>query len=140
MDHKYKTLLDNVQTRHIITEIVSPDQIIRLRKLDITNFFILGNLESIKNILGEFLFLYFQINSFDRKLKYNYTLESVRPDYFERNFAWHIITQDFGNISVCCGNYSMMLLRPKIYPLSMSNQIQKMVSFLVFSFHNLIPC
>lgn len=63
MDHKYKTLLQNEQARHIITEIVGPDQIIRLRKLDITNFFILGNLESITNILGEFLFFQKKIRS-----------------------------------------------------------------------------
>lgn len=56
MDHKYKVLLDKVPTRHIITEIASPEQIIRLRKLDITNFFILGSLETIKNVLGTFNF------------------------------------------------------------------------------------
>lgn len=56
MDHKYKVLLQNVPTRHIITEITNPEQIIKLRRQDITNFFILGRLESIKNVLGNFFF------------------------------------------------------------------------------------
>ena len=53
MDHKYKTLLDNVPTRHIITEITGKEQIARLRKLDITNIFVLGRLDSIKEFLGK---------------------------------------------------------------------------------------
>lgn len=54
MDYKYKALLNNA-TRHIITEITSSEQIKKLRKLDITNFFVLGRLESIKNVLGKLI-------------------------------------------------------------------------------------
>lgn len=61
LDHKYKVLLQNVPTRHIITEITSPEQIIRLRKLDITNFFILGRLESIRNVLGKQVWIKIEI-------------------------------------------------------------------------------
>lgn len=57
MDHKYKALLQNIPTRHVITAIAPPadreQQIEKLRNLDINNFFILGSLTSIKAVLGE---------------------------------------------------------------------------------------
>lgn len=55
MDHKYKSLLQNVATRHIIAPIKSgtevADQLQQLRKLDIVNYFILANLNNIKRVL-----------------------------------------------------------------------------------------
>lgn len=58
MDHKYKALLQNIPTRHVITAIAKPadrpQQISKLRNLDINNFFILGSLQSIKDVLGWF--------------------------------------------------------------------------------------
>lgn len=54
MDHKYKTLLRNVKAKHIITEFENAEQIIRLRKLDFNNFFVLGSLESVRNVLGKY--------------------------------------------------------------------------------------
>ena len=57
MDHKYKALLQNIPTRHVITAAAGDreraEQLEKLRNLDITNFFILGSLQSIKNVLGE---------------------------------------------------------------------------------------
>lgn len=57
LDHKYKALLQNIPTRHVITEIGPkadlPKQIENLRNLDINNFFLLGSLESIKSVLGK---------------------------------------------------------------------------------------
>lgn len=56
VDHKYKALLQNIPTRHVITAIAGDrdraQQIEKLRNLDINNFFILGTLQSIKNVLG----------------------------------------------------------------------------------------
>lgn len=55
MDHKYKSLLQNIPTRHVITNINTEqraEQIEKLRNLDINNFFILGSLTSIRNVLG----------------------------------------------------------------------------------------
>lgn len=69
MDHKYKALLQNIPTKHIMAEFASAEQIITLRKLDITNFFVLGSLKSITNVLGKLIFV--QINSSDRQLKSN---------------------------------------------------------------------
>lgn len=57
VDHKYKALLQNIPTRHVITAIAGDrersEQITKLRNLDINNYFILGTLESIKKVLGE---------------------------------------------------------------------------------------
>ncbi|XP_031634040.1 ionotropic receptor 25a-like [Contarinia nasturtii] len=101
MDHKYKKLLEKLPVRHIIAEFSSAEQIAILRKLDITNFFVLGKLESIKMVF-----------------------ETVPADYFERNFAWHVITQDFGNISACCTNFNVTLIRPKSYSILDNSHIQ----------------
>lgn len=58
MDHKYKALLQNIPTRHVITAIAAvgdrAQQIEKLRNLDINNFFILGSLASIKDVLGKY--------------------------------------------------------------------------------------
>lgn len=56
MDHKYKSLLQNVACRHIITPIKDgtqnlSNQLIQLRKLDIVNFFVLGSLNNIQRVL-----------------------------------------------------------------------------------------
>lgn len=46
VDHKYKALLQNIPTRHVITAIANDkeraDQLVKLRNLDINNYFILG--------------------------------------------------------------------------------------------------
>lgn len=55
LDHKYKKLLKSVPGQRIITEIGTPDKIIQLREIGITNFFILGSLESIKRVFGTIL-------------------------------------------------------------------------------------
>lgn len=64
VDHKYKALLQNIPTRHVITAIAPNDkeraeQLVKLRNLDINNYFILGTLESIKKVLGRFECLLF---------------------------------------------------------------------------------
>lgn len=56
MDHKYKSLLQNIACRHIITPMKEgktnlENQLTELRKLDIVNFFLLGNLNNIKRVL-----------------------------------------------------------------------------------------
>lgn len=60
MDHKYKALLQNFPTRHVITAIGNDrdraEQIEKLRNLDINNFFILGSFASIKKVLGKIIY------------------------------------------------------------------------------------
>ncbi|RZC36456.1 glutamate receptor ionotropic, kainate 2, partial [Asbolus verrucosus] len=96
MDHKYKSLLQNVATRHVIAPIKEPekigDQLRQLRKLDIVNFFILGSFESIKRVLD--------------------SADTV--GYFNRKFAWHAITQDKGDLKCNCRNATIMLAKPVI--------------------------
>ena len=41
--------------------------------------------------------------------------ESVKPAYFERNFAWHAITLSEGDVTTKRDNATVMLLRPKAY-------------------------
>uniref|UniRef100_A0A8W7P043 Ionotropic glutamate receptor C-terminal domain-containing protein n=1 Tax=Anopheles coluzzii TaxID=1518534 RepID=A0A8W7P043_ANOCL len=93
MDHKYKALLQNIPTRHVITTIADDrdraSQIEKLRNLDINNFFILGSLASIKQVL-----------------------ESAKNEYFERNFAWHVITQEQKDLTCNVENATIMFLRP----------------------------
>lgn len=75
MDHKYKSLLQNIPTRHIIAAIDDTTSIklhlTRFRDVDIVNFFVLGKLSIIKSVLDH-------ANS--NKL-------------FGRKYAWHVITQ-----------------------------------------------
>lgn len=75
MDHKYKSLLQNIPTRHIIASIDDVTSIklhlTRFRDVDIVNFFVLGKLTTIKSVLD---------NANSNKL-------------FGRKYAWHVITQ-----------------------------------------------
>lgn len=73
-DHKYKSLLQNIPTRHIIAPVEDARsvkrQLFRFKDLDIVNYFVLGRLQTIKMILDSA-----NVNKF-----------------FGRKFAWHAIT------------------------------------------------
>lgn len=94
MDHKFKSLLQNVATRHVIRpipdEALIRDQLQNLRKLDIVNFFILGSLTSIKRVLD--------------------AADSI--NFFNRKFAWHSITQDKGDLKCSCSNATILFAKP----------------------------
>ena len=73
MDHKYKSLLQNIPTRHMIVKVSEKDgqeQLKHLRERDIYNYFILGSLATISKVLDS----------------------ANANDYFDRQFAWHGIT------------------------------------------------
>lgn len=117
MDHKYKALLQNIPTRHVISAMAPASeqkvQIEKLRNLDINNFFVLGTLASITGILGGKKCI---IWSSDKLML---ILEAAKPEYFERNFGWHAITLESGSAELSCRsclNASVMLLRPQIDP------------------------
>lgn len=84
MNHKYKSLLQNIPTRHIISEVEDARsikrQLTRFRDLDIVNYFILGRLSTIKTILDN----------------------ANANKFFGKKYAWHIITQVIDNIEVLC--------------------------------------
>lgn len=96
MDHKFKSLLQNVATRHVIAPIKEgdkvTDQLLQFRKLDIVNFFILGSLNNIKRVL-----------------------DAADPiSFFNRKFAWHAITQDKGDLKCSCRNATVVFAKPII--------------------------
>lgn len=96
MDHKYKSLLQNVATRHVIAPIREPaqvpDQLTQLRNLNIVNFFVLGSLSNIKIVLDA---------------------ASVKG-FFNRKFAWHAITEDTGDVKCNCKDATIMYAKPII--------------------------
>lgn len=124
MDHKYKALLQNIPTRHVITAIAKPadrpQQISKLRGLDINNFFILGSLQSIRDVLGRWQFSacrFLWLVSFGFHIKLiSISIESrvdaSRDEYFQRNFAWHAITQYSGELTCNCKNATIIFLKP----------------------------
>lgn len=75
MEYKYKSLLINMATRHIIVRVNNAESIVkqltRFRDLDIVNFFILGGLPTVKIALDT----------------------ASTKQYFGKKFAWHVITQ-----------------------------------------------
>lgn len=97
MDHKYKSLLQNVATRHVIAPVDDIDikqQLSKLRQLDIVNFFVLGTLNTIKSVLDS----------------------ANAIQFFGRKFAWHVITQDRGELKCNCKNATVMFVRPLVDP------------------------
>ncbi|KAL3278030.1 hypothetical protein HHI36_013371 [Cryptolaemus montrouzieri] len=93
MDHKYKSLLQNVATRHLITAIdfaKIDSQLQRLRLLDLVNYFILGTLDSIKVVLDS----------------------ADKNSFLNRKFAWHAITQDLGELKCNVKNGTFLFVKP----------------------------
>nr|QZH55075.1 ionotropic receptor 25a [Achelura yunnanensis] len=96
MDHKYKSLLQNIPTRHVITPVKSYNkdeikaQLRSLRELDIVNFFIVGNLRTIKNVLEA----------------------ADENQYFGRKTAWFALSLDKGDISCNCKDATIVYMRP----------------------------
>ncbi|GLH09406.1 Chemosensory protein [Gryllus bimaculatus] len=93
MDHKYKSLLQNIPTRHLINEVQSGRiryQLENFKRLELFNYFIIGDLKTIKTALdaGDGL------ESFDRK------------------FAWHTISLDAGTPTTNCSKCSFLHIKP----------------------------
>ncbi|XP_050348568.1 ionotropic receptor 25a isoform X2 [Nymphalis io] len=96
MDHKYKSLLQNIPTRHVITPVKSfskdeiKTQLRSLRELDIVNFFIIGSLRTIKNVLDA----------------------ANENQYFGRKTAWFALSLDKGDIGCGCKDATIVYMRP----------------------------
>ncbi|XP_068617329.1 ionotropic receptor 25a isoform X1 [Battus philenor] len=96
MDHKYKSLLQNIPTRHVITPVKSFSkdeikmQLRSLRELDVVNFFIIGSLRTIKNVLDA----------------------ADENQYFGRKTAWFALSLDKGDISCSCKDAIIVYMRP----------------------------
>lgn len=96
MDHKYKSLLQNIPTRHVISPVKGENpeaiksQLTSLRQLDIVNFFILGSLTTIKSVLDAA-----DLNNF-----------------FGRKYSWFALTQDKGDLTCGCKEATVIYLKP----------------------------
>ncbi|XP_050678788.1 ionotropic receptor 25a isoform X1 [Leptidea sinapis] len=96
MDHKYKSLLQNIPTRHVITPVKSyskdeiKTQLRSLRELDIVNFFVVGSLKTIKNVLDA----------------------ANENQYFGRKTAWFAMTLDKGDIGCGCRDATIVFMKP----------------------------
>nr|BAR64798.1 ionotropic receptor [Ostrinia furnacalis] len=96
MDHKYKSLLQNIPTRHVITPVKSfnkdeiKTQLRSLRELDIVNFFVVGSLRTIKNVLDA----------------------ADENQYFGRKTAWFALSLDKGDITCGCKDATIVYMRP----------------------------
>nr|CAD7411030.1 unnamed protein product [Timema cristinae] len=98
MDHKYKSLLQNLPTRHVIIKVNESmpvkKQIQKLRDLDIFNFFIVGRLSTIKDVLDNA-----NINKF-----------------FAPHFAWHAFTLEDDQLRCSCKESTVIFLHPEPEP------------------------
>ncbi|XP_046623427.1 ionotropic receptor 25a [Neodiprion virginianus] len=95
MDHKYKSLLQNVPVRHVIVKSKNADkqtkdQLFRLRNLDIVNFFVLGGQKTLRATL-------------DAAQSLNFT---------GRKYAWHGLTLEDFSPECNCVNISVLFLKP----------------------------
>ncbi|XP_029051723.2 ionotropic receptor 25a [Osmia bicornis bicornis] len=97
MDHKYKSLLLNVPTRHVINEASQQvtkmkRQLPRLRDLDIVNYFILGDENTI-----------------------NVALEAAESLSFTgRKYGWFLLTPEAEIWPKCeCKNVTVLFMKPK---------------------------
>ncbi|KAK0083400.1 hypothetical protein PV325_008825 [Microctonus aethiopoides] len=98
MDHKYKSLLLNVPTRHVIVRSKKNDleidsQLTRLRDLDIVNYFILGD----ENILTQTLNI------------------GESKNFTGRKYGWYAFTLNDDMTLKCeCRNISVLFFKPKV--------------------------
>lgn len=97
MDHKYKSLLLNVPTRHVMNEASQQvmemrRQLPRLRDLDIVNYFILGD----ENTL-------------------NVALEAAEAlNFTGRKYGWFLLTPDANIWPRCeCRNMTVLFMKPE---------------------------
>ncbi|XP_076751604.1 ionotropic receptor 25a [Xylocopa sonorina] len=100
MDHKYKSLLLNVPTRHVINEASQQvmemrRQLLKLRDLDIVNYFVLGDESTI-----------------------NIALEAAEALHFTgRKYGWFLLTPEASIWPKCeCRNMSVLFVKPKLEP------------------------
>lgn len=97
MDHKYKSLLLNVPTRHVIVRTKAPAeetrrQLTQLRKLDIVNFFVLAG-EQVLTM----------------------TLNAAQAlNFTGRKYGWYALTQDDFAPHCDCSALSLIFFKPEI--------------------------
>lgn len=97
MNHKYKSLLLNVPTRHVINDLQTSDELIkeqlmRLRDLDVVNYFLLGDEKSIDAVLD--------------------IAESL--SFTGRKYGWFVLTLNDELWPSCqCENITLLFMKPQ---------------------------
>ena len=96
MDHKYKSLLLNVPTRHVIVQAKDTDekarhQLSQFRELDLVNYFVLGDEKTLTMEL-------------DAAQMLNFT---------GRKYSWYALTQDDFVPKCECKNLSLIFFKPQ---------------------------
>ncbi|KAL3278037.1 hypothetical protein HHI36_013378 [Cryptolaemus montrouzieri] len=93
MEHKYKSLLQDIATRNVITAIDvtnQEQQILKLQDMNLVNFFILGRLETVTQVLKN----------------------ASANGLFNAKFAWHVITPNSENIACECDDGRVLHVKP----------------------------
>lgn len=97
MNHKYKSLLLNVPTRHVINDLhnsieLIKEQLMRLRDLDVVNYFLLGDKKSIDMVLD--------------------IAESL--SFTGRKYGWFVLTLNDELWPSCqCENITLLFIKPQ---------------------------
>ncbi|KAG8222734.1 Ionotropic receptor 25a [Ladona fulva] len=99
MSHKYKSLLQNVPTRHVISPVGGGqlktqsifEQLNRLRELDIADFFVVSRLDTAKMVLDA----------------------ANTNKLFGRKFAWHVVSKESGPLKCSCANATVLYVKPE---------------------------
>jgi len=111
MNHKYKSLLLNVPTRHVINSLQNTidnvrEQLSKLRDLDVVNYFLLGDGDSINMLL-------------DAGKSLSFT---------GRKYGWFILTLDEELWPSCaCENITVLFLKPELPMTSDENQAESII-------------
>lgn len=128
MDHKYKSLFRDMNINFVMTEI-GMKPIYKLLSLNYTNFFIMGNLKTIKHVLGmkcDFIMSNLIDSVYQLRI---FPLENLQGDRFNNPFKWYGLTHEFGNLPCCCGTFNMILIRPSHF--FKAGYVEDMVNFLI---------
>ncbi|XP_043206928.1 ionotropic receptor 25a-like [Amphibalanus amphitrite] len=96
MDYKYKSLLQNVPCRHIISHLPSGNtsaalaQTSRFKQADLVNFFVLGDRDTVKMVLEA----------------------GNKHKLYGRKYAWFVISKGTEPVSCACTNATVIHIAP----------------------------
>uniref|UniRef100_A0A2P2I0J5 Ionotropic receptor 25a-like n=1 Tax=Hirondellea gigas TaxID=1518452 RepID=A0A2P2I0J5_9CRUS len=97
MEHKYKSLLQNLPCRHIMTKVEDMEEDVRkqvkkLRDADIVYYFVVGSLATIRKVM---------------------TAGNAQK-MFGMKYSWYAVTKDTGEIGCGCDNSTVVVYQPKL--------------------------
>ncbi|KAA0197271.1 Ionotropic receptor 25a [Hyalella azteca] len=95
MDHKYKSLLENLPCRHIITRAADTDaalraQLTRLKEALLVYYFVVGSQDTIRKVLEA----------------------ANAMQLFGKKYSWYAVTKEEGSIGCGCDNSTVVVMQP----------------------------